>query len=207
MDQQDIREIADGVRSTYWPNKNLPVDTEYIIEFGIRLDIQPVYGLFLKFGIDAWLKIDCTGIIVDADEYLNERFNNRLRFSFAHELGHFFLHRQLFKKLNFNSLQEWQKFILTVPEKEYGSFEFQANEFGGRLIVPLEDLEIYMLRACEKLKQENLLVEYLPEAPDLVLSCISPFLCKPFGVSEDVIGTRVRREKLWPPKAHFSDLF
>jgi hypothetical protein len=207
MDQRDIRNIADGVRTTYWSNKNLPINTAHIIEFGIRLDIQPIPNLFSNFEIDAWLKIDCTGIIVDKEEYLNERFNNRLRFSFAHELGHYFLHRYLFKDLNFTSLKQWQEFILSLPEKEYGWFEFQANEFGGRLVVPLLDLEIYVLKACEMLKQEPALLEHLPKVPDVILSCISPFLCKPFGVSEAVIERRVIREGLWPPRAHFPELF
>ena len=206
-DQREIRKIADGVRAVNWDNKDLPVDVEYIIEFDLRLEIQPVPELFSNFGIDAWLKLDSTGIIVDENEYSNERFKNRLRFSYAHELGHFFLHRNIFKKLNFNSLQEWQKFIIGIPEKEYGSFEFQANEFGGRLVVPLVDLEVYVSQACEKLKQENSLLKHLSKDPDLVLSCILPFLCKPFGVSEDVIEKRVRREGLWPPKVHFPDLF
>jgi hypothetical protein len=35
--------------------------------------------------------------------------------------------------------------------------------------------------------------------PDAVLSRISPTLCKPFGVSTEVIETRVKREGLWPP--------
>jgi hypothetical protein len=208
MDQQKIKEIADSVRLAHWANKNLPVNTEHIIEFGIRLDIQPIPNLFSSFGIDAWLKLDCTGIIVDEGEYLNERFENRLRFSFAHELGHFFLHRQVLGKVIINSLEEWQEFILSIPEKEYGSFEFQANEFGGRLIVPLLELKAHVARACDKLKEEkNSLIKYLVKDPDLVLSCISPFLCRPFGVSEEVIEKRVKKEGLWPPRTHFPDLF
>jgi len=205
--KQDIRKIADGVRATYWPNKGIPVDTENIIEFGIRLDIEPFKGLFSEFTIDAWLKLDFTGIIVDEDRYLNEKFNNRLRFSFAHELGHFFVHRQLIKDLPFNSFQEWKEFLLNMPEKDYGWFEWQANEFAGRLIVPLTELKNYAFIACEKLKEDDVLVDYLKEEPDLVLSGLSPFLCKPFGVSEDVIESRIRYEGLWPPKIYFPDLF
>ena len=29
----NIRQFADGVKLTYWPNKNLPINTEHIIEF------------------------------------------------------------------------------------------------------------------------------------------------------------------------------
>lgn len=206
-DRQDIRRIADGVRSTYWPDRGLPVDAEYIIEFGVRLDIEPLKGLFSEFTIDAWLKLDFTGIIVDENFYLNEKFNNRLRFSFAHELGHFFVHRHLLEGLTFNSLQEWIEFILNIPEKDYGWFEWQANEFAGRLIVPLTELKVYVSTACEILRQDSTLLKHLTEEPDLILSGILPFLCKPFGVSEKVIETRMHNEGLWPPKAYFPDLF
>jgi hypothetical protein len=49
------------------------------------------------------------------------------------------------------------------------------------------------------LKRLNNLMEFLKVDPYAVLSRISPQLAKPFGVSTDVIETRVRREDLWPP--------
>ncbi len=207
MEKEDIRKKADGVRATHWGNKSLPVDTEYIVEFNLRLDIEPVKGLFAEFEIDAYLKFDLTGIVVDFERYMNDKFKNRLRFSFAHELGHYFIHRNLLKNLSFNSFSEWKEFILNLPVKEYKSFEWQANEFAGRLVVPLSDLKIHLKQACEKLKENGSLPQYLKKDPDLVLSFITPFLCRPFGISEEVIETRVQREGLWPPKDYFPDLF
>jgi len=81
---------------------------------------------------------------------------------------------------------------------EYRSFEYQANEFAGRLLVPREDLIHEIEKSVETLKRNNML-EYLKGDPYAVLSRISPQLAKPFGVSTDVIETRVKREDLWPP--------
>jgi hypothetical protein len=207
MDKQIIRQRADGVRVTYLPNGNIPIDSQYIAEFGLRLDIDPLRGLFAEFEIDAWLKPDLSGMVVDLDRYMNERFNNRLRFSFAHELGHYFLHRNLLKILHFASFSEWKEFILTLPEKEYKYFEWQANEFAGRLVVPLAELNFHLSAACEKIKEDDSLTQILAKDPGLVLSAISPTLCRPFGVSDEVIETRVEREGLWPPTSNFPDLF
>ncbi len=124
MEKEDIRKKGDGVRATHWGDKIPPVDTEYIVEFNLRLDIEPVKGLFAEFEIDASLKFDLTGIVVDFDRYMNDKFKNRLRFSFAHELGHYFLHRNLLKNLSYNSFSEWKEFILNLPVKEYKSFEW-----------------------------------------------------------------------------------
>ena len=145
------------------------------------------------------MKRDLSGIVVDYDCYMNDKFANRMRFSFAHELGHFFLHKDLYTKLGIDSPEDWKDFILNVPENEYRSFEWQANEFAGRLFVPYPELETEMEKVGEILKESNL-IAFLKMDPDAVLSRVSPMLCQPFGVSTEVIEKRVKREGLWPPK-------
>jgi hypothetical protein len=191
--------IADETRNEYWPESKLPINTEEIVEFRLRLNIEPVKYLLSTVDIDAYLKRDLSGIVVDYDCYMNDKFANRMRFSFAHELGHLFLHKDLYTKLGVDSPEGWKDFILNVPENEYRSFEWQANEFAGRLLVPYPELEAEMEKAVEILK-ENELTHFLKMDPDAVLSRISSMLCKPFEVSTEVIETRVKREGLWPPK-------
>ena len=190
--------IADETRNHYWPESKLPVNTEDIVEFRLRLDIEPVKNLLSTIDIDAYLKRDLSGIVVDYDCYMNDKFVNRMRFSFAHELGHFFLHKELYMKFGISSPEDWKDFILNVPETEYRSFEWQANEFAGRLLVPYQELETEMEKVGEILKENNL-VTFLKIDPDAVLSRISPMLSKPFRVSTEVIERRVKREGLWPP--------
>ena len=121
-----------------------------------------------------------------------------MRFSFGHELGHLFLHKDLYIKLGIDSPESWKDFILYVPENEYISFEWQANEFAGRLLVPYAELKKEVEKIGEILKENDLLT-FLEMDSDAVLSRISPMLCKPFGVSTEVIERRVKREGLWPP--------
>jgi hypothetical protein len=190
--------IADETRNKYWPESKLPINTEEIVEFRLRLNIEPVKYLLSTIDIDAYLKRDLTGIVVDYDCYMNDKFANRMRFSFAHELGHLFLHKDLYTTLGIDSPEGWKDFTLNVPENEYRNFEWQANEFAGRLLVPYPELEAEMEKAVEILKENNL-IHFLKVDPDAVLSRISPMLCKPFGVSTEVIERRVKREQLWPP--------
>lgn len=96
------------IRDAYWPEGTLPIGTEKIVEFRLKLDIEPVRYLLATIDMDAYLTMDMTGIVVDYDCYMNARFANRMRFSFAHELGHFFLHREIFSILNPNSPEEWK---------------------------------------------------------------------------------------------------
>ena len=133
--------MADDVREKYWPEATLPINVEEIVEFRLKLIIDPKHNLFSEIDMDAYLKRDLSGIVVDYDFYMNEKFFNRMRFSFAHELGHFFLHKYIFSLFDFESPAEWRNFILNVPDKEYSGFEWQANEFAGRLLVPFSKLK------------------------------------------------------------------
>jgi hypothetical protein len=198
IDPVSLWNIADETRKKYWPESTLPVNTEEIVEFRLRLNIEPVKSLLSTVDIDAYLKRDLSGIVVDYDCYMNDKFANRMRFSFAHELGHFFLQRDLYTKFGIDSPEGWKDFILNVPENEYKSFEWQANEFAGRLLVPYLELKSEVKKVSKILKENNL-VPFLEMDPDAVLSRISPTLCKPFGVSTEVIEKRVKREGLWPP--------
>lgn len=160
IDKEKLWKVADDVREKYWPEATLPIDAEKIVEFRLKLIIDPKHNLFSEIDMDAYLMRDLTGIVVDYDFY-------------------------------------W--FVNTVPEKEYSNFEWQANEFAGRLLVPFSELKNEFDKAI-KIIEENKLGQYLESDPDAVLSRISPALCKPFGVSTVVIETRVKREGLWPPK-------
>jgi hypothetical protein len=48
---------------------------------------------------------------------------------------------------------------------------------------------------CKRIDKKDLW-----EITDAVLSRVSPMLCKPFGVSTDVIEKRAEREGFWAPQ-------
>ena len=195
---EDIWDCAEAVRKRYWSAGKLPVDVEHIVESELKLYIDPEHGLLQATDMEAYLRSDLTGIVVDHDHYMDEKFANRMRFSFAHELGHFFLHKDFYTTVVFESAEEWKEILLSLPDTDYRYFEYQANEFAGRLLVPREDLIQEIEKSVETLKRNNML-EYLKGDPYAVLSGITPRLARIFGVSSDVIETRVRREDLWPP--------
>jgi len=86
-----------------------------------------------------------------------------------------------------------------LPESEYASFEWQANEFAGRLLVPYDMLKSEVDKVYEIIKKDPDLRDYLKRDQDALLSRVAPSLRRKFGVSEKVIKTRVGREELWPP--------
>ncbi len=175
ISKNEIWERAEDFRTKYWPEITLPIDTEKVVEKRLRLNIEPKLGLFPELGIDAFPRTDLTGIVVDQESFLDDKFANRLRFSFAHELGHFYLHQGIYKGFEISTVLEWKTYMTSIPEKEYRFLEYQANEFAGRLLVPrdrlIEDLDI-----CVKQIISSDLMEYLVKDPEAVLSRISPAL-------------------------------
>ena len=197
--KEELWQKAEAFRSTYWPKGTLPVDMERIVDEGMRLHITPIDDLFRLAESNAFLTIDLSGIAVDKEAYLNGRYDSKLRFSFAHEVGHYVLHSDLFKSLDIKNIVDWRDFMQTVSDRAYSSFEFQANEFAGRLLVPRDKLRSELYRQLAD-AESNGILEYLPADSDAVLATISPTLCRAFGVNQIVIEIRVKREGLWPPK-------
>jgi hypothetical protein len=205
LKQSEIKAIADEFKKKYWPKEVMPIDMEYIIENGLGLNIIPIHGVRKENKIDAYLCSNLKSIVVDYAQYMDpqNRYANRLRFSFAHEIGHLVLHKNLYKEFDIESPDEYEEFVINFPDYEYESFEWQANEFAGSLLVPRKILVGEVERIYEILMEKKLLY-MLEENPDQVLagvSRVSPSIRKTFGVSDEVIERRVRVEKLWPPKS------
>ena len=96
-------------------------------------------------------------------------------------------------------MADYITFIQEIPEKEYKSFEYQANEFAGRLLIPRSQL-IKRIDEAISLVDDITFESLVESSPDQVLASLSPFLAKPFNVSDVVVKIRADRESLWPPK-------
>ncbi len=113
-DDAEIRRLADEFReSASLRGHNIPpIDVIYIAEIVLKLDVIPLPNLRADQNIDAALLPDLTGFYIDEDAYMSwERgvrwIEQRLRFSFAHELGHYVLHRE---EIAANRFGRWNNF-------------------------------------------------------------------------------------------------
>jgi len=61
----EIWKYADDFFAKYWPEGTLPVDIEKLIEDRLGLNIEPEHSLLSQIDMDAFLKSDLTGIVVD----------------------------------------------------------------------------------------------------------------------------------------------
>lgn len=198
---ENIRKAADQFRSQYWPQDTIPVDIFVILEFELGIEIRSVLNLKEAGDVDALLLGDLKTIAVDQNDFLNERAQNRLRFSVAHEIGHLVLHSDVFSKIQYSTIDEWIDFFQKIPDEEYYWIEQHAYEFAGRLLVPREKL-------IEKLNNAITLAEKSgfnawDTSGESTREYIAHGIARYFEVSDQVIEKRLIKENLWPPlKGH-----
>src|SRR5664279_4992876 len=105
IEQREIWRQADDFRSRVWPSNEIPIGVLEIVEFELDLEVRPISRLKEDNDIDALLLGDWKTIVVDQVEYMDERYANRLRFSMAHEIGHYVLHQAVFQQIPRGSVQ------------------------------------------------------------------------------------------------------
>lgn len=193
--QTQVWKIADDFRSKYW-NGDLPVDVMGIVEFDLDLDIVPMSNLRQDADIDALLLDDWRTVVVDQGYYLGDRYQNRIRFSVAHELGHFVMHKEAFDQIPRASAEEWLAFVRDMPEREYSFLESHAYEFAGRFLVPPRELQQELDAAIEQAEANGLPRNQLRE--DSHMQYLAKPIARRFEVSSGVIERRLTKEKLWP---------
>jgi Zn-dependent peptidase ImmA (M78 family) len=200
-----IREMADNFRMKHTKNPDqIPVDIERIIEFELQIEIRPVDGLKAKLDMEAMLSRDLKVIFIDCHSYVHPSFASRMRFSLAHELGHYILHRDFYLESKFNSPEEWIRLLNGLDPSDLEWYERHANEFAGRLLVPVTPL----IAEVENLKREISQMEDIAkrkgitDAAELAkwkASAIANKIAGKFHVSPQTIDMRIRREKVVLP--------
>lgn len=185
---QQCWDRADEFREEHWPSGDYPVDVLAIAEFGLGLEVCVTEGLKSQHDVDALLGLDFKTIVIDRDQYMESRFHSRLRYSVAHELGHYVLHRQLASTFP-NTAEDLREFYKLIPDKEYSFVEYHAYEFGGALLVPRSELKHQLEVRLKGLGIDDLSDE---GARVEVIASLSRY----FVVSNDVIEKRLSREKL-----------
>ncbi len=195
-----VWEAVEAFRRTHLSTQadKLPVDVFSLVELVLRIDVIPFDDLTARYRVDAALTLDFKSLYVDAESYvLWEKGpvwkQNRLRFTVAHELGHFVLHREQAARLKFSSFDDFALHFKGGDADRFG-LEQEANEFAGRLLVPRERLQEQVDRFARGI--ETIVPAWL-RSEDLRLKFAESVAPK-FGVHSQALLTRLDREGFWP---------
>lgn len=196
---EDIKKAADDFRKRHWPQNTIPIDIFQVVEFELGLEILPINNLREAGDVDALLLGDLKTIAVDQNNFLNERSQNRLKFSIAHEIGHLELHRDIFDNIAYSSIEEWIAFFQQIPDDQYYWIEQHAYEFAGRLLVPREKLVEKLDAAVAQVRRAGF--DAWDITGDSARQYVAHGIAGYFEVSDQVIEKRLIRENLWPPRS------
>ncbi len=191
-----IWKVAEQFRELHVnPTDLVPIPIIPIVEIDLRILPVPIQGLLEIHDIDGFLSGDLGRIFIDKKIYSDLRYENRLRFTYAHEVGHLMLHKDELGACAFENLEQWIEFRSQIHEVDLKWFEMQAYEFAGRLLVPKDRLisEIESMRETITQVKEKL-GNNLTES---IMAYIAIPLSRTFQVSEGVIVRRIRNEKIW----------
>ncbi|MBU4369357.1 ImmA/IrrE family metallo-endopeptidase [Patescibacteria group bacterium] len=156
LSDEKIKKIANDFRAEFWGN-SIPVEMEDIIELKLKIDIVQSIGLKYFHGIDMLIKSDFKSIYVDNNNYLDDTQKNRLRYSYAHEIGHFVLHKDIYKKFGIKNEED---LCAAQEKKSYQKnikrIDRQAEIFAGHLLIPEERLRLERNQILESLNTKLL---------------------------------------------------
>lgn len=167
----------------------LPIDVDLIIEKS-GLDLFEARGLKRNSGIDAYLAPAIKTINFDPDV-----FEPRMRFSLAHEFGHYVLHKELIESSHISDFAEWKNFVENFPEWMWFKIEGHADEFAGQLLVPKEKIIEVIPEFSSQLTEVK---DHGITDIDLINNNLSKLMCINFNVSNGTMWKRLKNEEINP---------
>ena len=97
LEYNEIADIAETFLAEYYPNRTIPIPIEDIIDIKLNIDIMPLPGIQQVCEVDGFSSLDFSAIYIDDFVYSNREY--RFRFTLAHEIGHYYMHRDKFSKI------------------------------------------------------------------------------------------------------------
>lgn len=194
----EIADRADEFRRLFvTPPDQIPIDIEHIIENVLHIRIEPLENLSRisrrsDLAIDAYLTTDLSRIVVDKDQYVQGQ--HRLKFTLAHELGHWYLHKDAYEAIEYDSIKDFIKIQKSLNFKNRNQFEFQANEFAAAFLVPKEALIKHTKKYLPELK--SFVKKNGPDQLRFKKYEIAEDLIQTFDVSSEVIKNRIENEEI-----------
>jgi len=188
----DVGKKAEGFLNEYHPSFEIPIPIEDIVELKLRINIFPFPRLYKDHGLNGFLSRDLRTINVD--EYQFDQLNEKYRFTLAHEVGHYVLHRSFYENLpKFESTDEYVEWRMSFPPEEMNWFEKQGDWFAEQVLVPTKPL----FEVCQEVvqKYKKIFAEF-DQIPEDIWSYISTEVATYFEVNPPVIEIRIRRENI-----------
>ena len=140
--------LANNFLNKHNPKGTIPVLIEEIVELSLGIKVVPVPNLKRGFPFDSFITSDFKHIIIDG--YTYDNFEDRTRFTYAHELGHFILHKDFYESQSFNDVQQYLKYQNDQSDELLKRVESQAYLIAGYLLLPQNEFRAEVDKLIEE---------------------------------------------------------
>lgn len=190
-----IHRQADDLRLRHFPEGEIPIDVLLLVE-DLGIDFVPIDSLERETGAAGCIAMNEEEIWIDQDVLMNLHRENYLRFTIAHELGHHILHGDLIAYLRQQaggSVHRWNELMVEYQRDDLASrYEWQADEFAGRFLVPPQPLALALQPYLETLRQNDVKASVF--TVEQIAAYLAPRLNGRFQVSQKVMQIRISKE-------------
>ena len=187
----DIGKRAQNFLTEYHPSFEIPIPIEEIVDVKLGLDIVPINNLYKDFGLSGYLTRDCSAIFVD--QFQADNYEEKYRFTLAHEIGHYVLHRSFYENLPFKAPDEYVAWRVSIAPEDMSWFETHGDWFAGHVLVPTNRLEKICLQVVGKYQK---MFSKFGTIPDDIWSYISNEVAIHFEVNPPVVEIRIKKENI-----------
>lgn len=183
LSYEQIKNVAQRFLEKYHPKLTIPIPVEEIVELQLKVKISTIPNLKSECDIDGFINSDFTEITLD-DNVFN-LYEERARFTIAHEIGHKLLHTKIYESCEIKTKEDYLNFQNSLTHEDQKWLEIQAHIFAACVLVPTEKLKEEIQAAIgQQRPQADYSIPYLQNLP------------QKFKVSSDVIYRRIQKEKL-----------
>jgi Zn-dependent peptidase ImmA (M78 family) len=191
LNYSDTGRSAQTFLTEYHPSLEIPIPIEKIVDVKMGLDIVPIPNLYRDFDLSGYLTRDRSAIFVD--EFQADNYEEKYRYTLAHEIGHYTLHESFYENLPFETSDEYVKWRMSIPPEEMSWFETHGDWFAGQVLLPTNRLE----EICSKVakKYRNIFSKF-ETIPDDIWSYISNEIARHFEVNPPVAEIRIKKENI-----------
>lgn len=139
LSEKEILKKATSFLDKYNSKMEIPVPLEKIAEKDLDINFLTVPNLKNLIECDGYVSDNFKTITFDDDIF--NSCEVRAHFTLAHELGHYFLHQDLYNSYQIKDIDSFMKFQKSIGDKGWRSLEIQANIFAGFILFPYKPLK------------------------------------------------------------------
>ncbi len=131
-----VKRIATQFLDTYHLSLTLPIPIEDIVELKLKIRVILINGLIRDFGVNAFIAQNFETIVID--ERMFTKQPERIRFTLAEEVGHFFLHKDWYLAHGPKDIGDYLKWQERLDLELFAYIERQAKTFASMVLMPEE---------------------------------------------------------------------